>query len=230
MLLFLTTKSANGGVGPRRITRLVPGLDTLVLKLLAKNPAGRPDSAQAFLLEAQRYSTVSASLPTEIETRVSGFAAPGAAAPAQQAEPTMLEDPRQLDRIHGGRQPNWRLYGGTAAMVLILGLGVAGFWVFRKSTPQPTVPTSGLATASSGPQASHDPAGAIALPGACAKTGASSRSQAGSIPRGKPGCEGRGPTTSRRAGRSGWIGQHSDCSCELARGNDQCESGVFSGN
>jgi serine/threonine protein kinase len=158
---------------PRPELGQVPGLDALVLRLLAKDREGRPASAHAFLqelnlLEARRYATTPPLLPTEIEVKISVAAAAGADAGRQQAERTALEGPRYLDRMHGrSRQSDGReawsgtgkgapkIARGLLAAALVCALVGLCAWLWRNS--HPPVPTPATAAASTATPSSFVP-------------------------------------------------------------------------
>jgi len=150
-----------------------PGVEAALLKALAKHPEQRFASAAEFraaLLGASAPAPVSAAAvpkPTRLagpppgkETRLAE--APAAAAPAAFVPASM---PAAAPR----RKPDWKLYGGAAAAVVVLGLGAA-FWAFRKPAPQPApVPAAQTVPApapSAQPLASNAPTGGSeVLPG-----------------------------------------------------------------
>ena len=130
----------------------MPGLDALVLKLLAKKPDDRPASALAFLqelnlVETRRYVPSSTSMPTILETKTSATTTRAATSSTQQDGQTLREDPRELERQHGSRHGAARKEAGpnnregtpkTALLILaavvlcaIVGLGVLLLWNSR---------------------------------------------------------------------------------------------------
>lgn len=149
-----------------------PALEAALNRVLAKNPEERFGSAEEFRAALLGVpAPVLAPKPTRLagpppvkETRMAEMA-PAAAAPA--VAPAVAHGVAQAAPAKG--KPDWKLYGGAAAAVLVLAIGGA-FWAFRKPAPQQTVATvqTPVTPAPSGGSPASNPAtgGSAALPGA----------------------------------------------------------------
>jgi serine/threonine protein kinase len=159
----------------------MPGLDALVLRLLAKKSDDRPASVQAFLqelnvLEVRRYALTGTHTPGVTETKALASTVQ-LAPPSKQQDGQMLgEEPPQMDQVYSTRhkalasdsaQENHRKTSTNVLVVLlvagalcaVIGLGA---WLWR-SADIPTNRPTNVAPIEHSPQPSPGGEGSIAL-------------------------------------------------------------------
>ena len=141
----------------------VPGLDALVLRLLAKERDDRPASARAFLQELNlleaRYELTSTRVPIGAEAKALTSTAQLATPGEQQNGQTSREDQQEQDRMYGrrhralawdssqlnreGASRNARVVLAGVALCAVIGLGV---WLWRGAHVPASHRTSAPAT------------------------------------------------------------------------------------